>query len=607
MDLLRDAWRPNYLPYRDQQTGGLDEATQASLRAVAVPLVREFAENKTAALPKVSAEDLHAMMHFVAGVEIPARYLPLLEEELGLDAASPERAPGPTRDVLIIGAGMSGLLAGVELQKAGYKFRIVERNPGVGGTWFSNTYPGCRVDSQNHLYSYSIFPNHDWPHRFSTQPALKSYFENTVAAFGIADHIRLETSLLSATFNEQTSKWRAVLSSEARGDEIIEVDAIISAVGQLNQPKFPDFPGRASFGGPQYHSATWRHDVDLRGKRVAVIGTGASAFQLIPHVAREAEHLTILQRTAPWVSPTPDYHAEVGEGQQWLFKNLPLYANWYRFWLFWSMAEGVMPALKIDPAWDARDGSISASNQRIRNALIEQMRIQVGDRVDLLDKIIPKSPFGGKRTLRDNGQWIETLKRPNVDLVTEKIAKITKNSIITEDGIEHPVDVIIYGTGFHASRFLEQTKIYGRGGVEINDMWNGDPRAYLGMTVPGFPNFFCIFGPNTNLVAQGSIIFFSECAVNYIVRCLDMLRSTGAATMEVKRDVHDAFNEWVDAENRRMAWGMEGVTNWYKSESGRVSQNWPFPLLDYWKLTRQPKRSDFIFEAAPTQSVSKAV
>lgn len=606
MDLLREEWRPKYLPYRDQQTGGLDEAQQEALRKTAAPLVRQLVESGMSRLPNVSADSLHAMMHFVAGDAIPARYLPLLEEELGLDSKDAAHIPAPTRKVLVVGAGMSGLLAGIELKRAGYDFRIVERNAGVGGTWYSNTYPGCRVDSQNHLYSYSIFPNHDWPHRFSTQPALKAYFDSTLPSFGIGENIQLNTSLVSARFNEETSRWRAVLSSTTGGEETIDVDAVICAVGQLNQPKFPDFPGRTDFAGPQFHSSTWRHDVDLKGKRVAVIGTGASAFQLIPHVAREAAHLTIFQRTAPWVSPTPDYHSEVGEGQQWLFKNLPLYANWYRFWLFWSMAEGVMPALKIDPAWKADDGSISASNQRIRNALIAQMKAQLGDRVDLLDKIIPKSPFGGKRTLRDNGQWVETLKRSNVELVTDKIAQITKDAIVTADGTAHPADVIIYGTGFHASRFLEQTKVYGRDGVEINEMWDGDPKAYLGMTVPEFPNFFCVYGPNTNLVAQGSIIFFSECSVHYIIRCLDMLRETGAKTMEVKRDVHDAYNARVDAENARMAWGMEGVTNWYKSESGRVSQNWPFPLLDYWTLTREPQRSDFIFEGQTARKAAKA-
>jgi 4-hydroxyacetophenone monooxygenase len=592
-DLLREDWTPRYQPYSDQHSGGLDEATLNELRDKLRPLVHQFA-TKTSAPP---SRDLPTLMNFIAGTKIPERYLPLLEHELGLSAETTKQAPPlcSRRKVLIVGAGMSGLLAGVRLKQAGYDFQIIERSKEIGGTWSTNTYPGCRVDSPNHLYSYSLFPNHDWPHRYSRQHALKKYFENAVERFNLREHIALDTRLVSAEFDETRGRWVATTIKGADAPQKLEVDVVVSAVGQLNQPKIPSFAGQRDFLGPQFHSATWRHDVDLEGRKVAVIGTGASAFQLIPEVAKDAKSLTIFQRTAPWISPTPDYHSEVGEGQQWLLKNLPFYANWYRFWLFWTMTEGVMPALKIDPTWSATDGSISESNQNIRNVLIESMRAQLGDRTDLLEKIIPQSPFGGKRTLRDDGKWIATLKRPNVDLVTTKIVKITPSSIATADGTEYPADVIIYGTGFEASRFLQSAKIFGRGGLELNECWSGDPKAYLGMTVPAFPNFFCIFGPNTNLVAQGSIIFFSECSVDYIVQCLDMLENRNAATMEPKQDVHDTYNASVDAENSRMAWGMEGVTNWYKSDSGRVSQNWPFPLVDYWMCTRQPNPDDFVF------------
>jgi 4-hydroxyacetophenone monooxygenase len=374
---------------------------------------------------------------------------------------------------------------------------------------------------------------------------------------------------------------------------------VISAVGQLNTPHIPLIAGQDLFEGPQFHSGAWRHDVDLKGKAVAVVGTGASAFQLIPEVASRARRLTVYQRTAPWVSPTPDYHAAVGEGQKLLFRALPFYANWYRFWLFWMMTEGVMPALKVDPAWKADDGSVSAANQRIRNALVDHMRRQVGDRSDLLDKVIPKSPFGGKRTLRDDGRWIDCLKRDNVELVVEKIQEITPQAIVTEDGRARAADAIIYGTGFQANRFLQSAQVWGSDGVELNETWCGDPRAYLGITIPGFPNFFCVYGPSTNLVAQGSIVFMSECAVRYIIGALDLLRRRNAAALEPKEDVTRAYVSWVDGENARMAWGMAGVTNWYKSATGRVSQNWPFPLADYWKLTRAPNPEDLIFTPGP--------
>jgi 4-hydroxyacetophenone monooxygenase len=602
MDLLPETWRPRYMPYTDQRDGGLTGAQQAELAEI----VRELLPQLIGRRPSAAAADpphgvLRSLMDFVAGMEIPQRYVPLLEEELGLDrgataAKSASRAGATGLRVLVVGAGMSGLLAGIKLKQAGYDFEIIERSGDVSGTWHTNTYPGCRVDSQNHLYSYSFFPNHDWPHHFSTQDALKGYFRAAADAFGLWDHIRLETTLIDARYEAASGLWHARLLTASGEERAVSINAIISAVGQLNSPNIPEITGQDIFNGAQFHSATWRHDVDLADKSVAVVGTGASAFQLIPEVAAKAGRVTIFQRTAPWVSPTPDYHMEVGEGQKWLFKELPFYANWYRFWLFWMMTEGAMPALRIDPEWDAGDGSISALNQGIRNVLVERMRQQVGSRMDLLEKVIPKSPLGGKRTLRDNGLWIETLKRANVELVTTKIRETTADAVVTEDGAAYPADMIIYGTGFHASRFLQSTRIFGREGIELNEMWAGDPRAYLGITVPGFPNFFCIYGPNTNLVAQGSIVFMSECAVRYIVSALDLLQERGAVTLEPKPGVNNAYNARVDEENARMAWGMPGVTNWYKSASGRVSQNWPFPLVDYWKVTHKPDPADFIFD-----------
>lgn len=600
-DLLRDAWRPTYLPYTDPRTGGLPAEAQAEIAAVARELIPRFAGRPASDVPPPDPARLKRLMDFVAGVEIPERYLPLLREELGLErgaAPAPAHRPHKAFKVLVVGAGMSGLLAGVKLKAAGYDFEILERNPDIGGTWHANTYPGCRVDSQSHLYCYSFHPNPDWPHRFSTQEPLQAYFRRVADHYGLWDHIRLETSLESAAFDETANLWRVrIVRPDGRIEERA-VNVVISAVGQLNRPMIPKIKGAENFEGPQFHSATWRHDVDLAGKDVAVVGTGASAFQLIPRVAEVARKVTIFQRSAPWFAPTPDYHTETGAGQTWLFKALPYYADWYRFWLFWTMTEGAMPALKRDPAWEANDGSLSAANQRLRGMLVARIREQVGERTDLLEKVIPKTPFGGKRTLRDVGEWIPTLKRPNVELVTEPIAEITPDAVVTADGAARPAQAIVYGTGFHAARFLEPAKIVGRGGVELTELWGGDPKAYLGMTVPGFPNFFCIYGPNTNLVAQGSIVFFSECSVRYIVGALDLLQARGAAVLEPTREAHDAYNAAVDAENVQMAWGLPGVTNWYKSETGRVSQNWPFPLVDYWRLTRAPDPANFVFGGA---------
>jgi 4-hydroxyacetophenone monooxygenase len=606
---LKAEWRPRYIPYTDNRMGGLSLPAQDQLRAMARRALREhgIGQKGGAKLAPLSTAKLQTLMNFVAGAEVPERYLPLMLDELGLGENGELQTPFAVKTsaaaaaglrVVVVGAGMSGILAAIQLKQAGIGFTLIERNADVGGTWYENIYPGCRVDSQNHIYSYSFIANHDWPQHFSTQGVLLAYFKDCVDKFGLHDHLRLNTAVEKAVFDSTTQKWQ-VHTKDADGKRtIITADAVITAVGQLNKPKIPDYPGRDNFRGPQFHSARWRKDVSLRGKRVAIVGTGASSYQFAPAVAREAAHLTVYQRSAPWMAPTPDYHFDVGEGQKWLLHHLPGYASWYRFWLFWTITDGVYEAVKVDPAFNGNGQSISAANQTIRETLTAYLKAQIGERTDLIDKVVPKYPFGSKRTLRDCGEWIPMLKRDNAELVTEKITAITQDCIITADGREHPTDVIIYGTGFHASRFLEPLQIVGPKGAELTAQWAGDARAYLGMTVPDYPNFFCIYGPNTNLVVNGSIVFFSECSMRYILGCLELLAEKGAATMAPRKDVFDRYNARVDAGNARMAWGQAGVSNWYKNDSGRVTQNWPFPLVEYWEATRAPNPDDFIFQGS---------
>ena len=274
---------------------------------------------------------------------------------------------------------------------------------------------------------------------------------------------------------------------------------------------------------------------------------------------------------------------------------MPFYDKWYRFWLFWMTSEGLLPMVKVDPAWQSDDGSVSKSHEMIQNLTKDYIASQVGDDADLLQKAVPTYPMGGKRNLRDNGAWLSALKRDNVSVTTDPIAEITPTGIRTESGADHAADVIVYGTGFSASQFLFPMKIIGKGGVDLRQSWGDDPRAYLGMTVPGFPNFFCLYGPNTNIVVNGSIIFFSECEVRYVMRCIKLLVEEGKAAMDCRQDIHDSFNDEIDAANEQMAWGLPGFSSWYKNSKGRVTQNWPHPLLDYWARTLEPDPADFHF------------
>jgi len=298
-------------------------------------------------------------------------------------------------------------------------------------------------------------------------------------------------------------------------------------------------------------------------------------------------------RTPAWFLPTPDYHDAVSPQVHWLLRNVPGYPNWLRFWIFFRMVEGLLPAARVDPQWDGGEQSVSEVNDLARELLAGYLELELADRPDLLEQALPRYPPFAKRFIRDNGAWTRTIKRADVDLVTEGIVEITAHGVRTVDGVEHPADVIIYGTGFRASDFLMPMTVVGRDGVELHDRWKGDARAHLGVTLPGYPNLFLLYGPNTNIVVNGSITYFSECGVHYLLGCIHELLAGGTKALEPTDEAHEAFNQRVDAENLRMAWGVSSVNSWYKNATGRTAQNWPFSLLEYWQLTREPNLADF--------------
>jgi 4-hydroxyacetophenone monooxygenase len=601
LTLLRDDLRVEPMMMAMPQ-GGLTEDQQTTARDLALETLVRFRDEmggKPAPLPTDAV--LQRIMEYAVGGADMGAYLPLLEEELayrGEDRRAPgwqkdNVAPGVDFRVVIVGSGMSGLLAAHRLQQAGVPFVIFEKDNEVGGTWYENTYPGCRVDNPNHNYSYSFAQRHDWPFHFSTQDVLLDYFRSCADAFGLRPHIRLGTEVVSATWSDTDSLWTVAVRKPDGSEESLTANAVISAVGQLNRPSFPDIKGRDAFAGPSFHSAEWDHSVDLKGKRVAVIGTGASAAQFIPEIAPEVGELVVFQRTPPWMGPTPEYHDPVPPGLKWLYSHVPYYSEWNRFLIFWKMGDGVLENVRVDPNHDDAGQSVSPMNQMMKMLLTEYFKMEFADRPDLLEKVVPTYPPGAKRLLRDNGVWARTLKRDNVQLITEPIAEITAEGVHTEDGTLFEADVIVYGTGFHASKFLTPMKVSGRAGIDLHEQWDGDARAYLGITVPGFPNLFCLYGPNTNIVINGSIIYFSECEVRYVLGCIRLLLEDGHRALEVRKDVHDEFNERVDKENRSMAWGWSDVNSWYKNDRGRVAQNWPFTLLEYWQRTLTPNPDDF--------------
>ena len=606
--IIRGDIRPESGFLADAQ-GGISPEDQALVRKRAFGALKALRDrgettgtNGDGLPPAPNADLVHEMVEFATGQPLSPAYGTFLESELALDGedgygvSALTELPREARanfNVVVVGAGMSGLLAGIRLKEAGIPFTIVERHADVGGTWYQNTYPGCRVDSPNHTYSYSFHPT-DWPQFYSSQEVLRRYFDDCATHYGLRENILFNTDVEAAVYDEERGLWRIEVRPGNGGTETLVANAVISAVGQLNRPKWPDVPGQDRYRGIAFHSTEWEHEHDLSGRKVAVIGTGASAFQFAPEVAKTAAHVTVFQRTAPWMFNAPEYHETVPDGKHWLLNQVPYYEKWYRFSVFWRMAEGILAAVRKNPGWNGGEMAISAENDEMRQLLTESMAELCGSDTELLKKIIPDYPVAGKRILIDNGNWIRALRRDNVDLVTDPIAEITETGVRTGSGAHHECDVLIYGTGFTASKFLWPMKITGRGGRTLEDQWDGDARAYLGIMVPCFPNLFCMYGPNTNIVVNGSIVFFSECGMRYILGCLKLLLERGKRTMDCRSDVHDTYNARVDEGNRNMAWGVSKAPTWYRNEKGRIAQNWPFTLLEYWNRTREPNADDYL-------------
>ncbi|GGL70612.1 monooxygenase [Streptomyces fumigatiscleroticus] len=600
--LLRDDLRaPGWL-YQPQ--GGLSAVRQREVRRlVCEALARSRAAGRTPGPPAPAL--LRAITTWATGSDTGG-LLELLAEEIALPEDDP-RAPGWTVeqvrpggefDAAVIGAGFSGLLAAHRLAQAGVRVTVYEKNPDVGGTWLENTYPGCRTDVASHLYNYSFAPRADWPDHFARRDSVLAYLRDFAKDSGAADRIRFGTEVTEMRWEEDAHRWHLTLRGPDGTTTGAVHRAVISAVGQLNRPSLPAIEGLGSFTGPAFHSAAWDHSADLTGKRVAVIGTGASAYQIVPELAGTASKVIVFQRTPPWLRPTPHYHEPLPDSTAWLCEHLPYYAQWYRFWLFAPGLRGILDGWIVDRDHPPTERAVSALNERLRASLLASMEAQLTDAPRLREAVIPRYPVGAKRVLRDNGVWLATLKRDDVRLVTAAVERETPAGVVA-DGEEFAVDALVYATGFQASRFLAPMKVTGEGGRDLHAHWAGAPRAHLGMTVPGFPNLFCLYGPNTNLVGQGgSIVWFSECAVRYVLDAIRLLLARGADAVSVREEAYDAYNAWVDAAGADRAWVFSTAGGWYK-DGARSAVNWPFSAAEYWTRTRRADPADLRLVRTP--------
>ena len=462
--------------------------------------------------------------------------------------------------IVIIGAGFGGLAAAIELKKRGFDDLVVlEKADDVGGVWRENTYPGAACDVPSPFYSYSFEPNPRWPHRFSRQPAILDYIRDVADKYDVRRHIRFGAEVTAARFDEDDRRWRIAL---ADGETEI-ADVLVPAVGQLSLPSYPDIPGRDTFAGPAFHSAEWRHDVDLTGKRVAVIGTGASAVQFVPEIQPSVSSLTLFQRTPPYVIPRPD--REFGPLHHKVFEKMPVTelaerGTWY----------GVVESLSI--AWVYAKPLAAAIRQVSRLHMKRQTRGKTG----LFEKVWPDYPVGCKRILFSN-DYLPALAQENVDVVTDRITGITPTGVATADGTEHEADVIIWGTGFRATDFLAPMSIGGLAGKDLHKEWADGAHAYYGMTVPDFPNLLIMYGPNTNS-GGGSIIYFLEAQARYLARFVQRVAEVGRP-LQVRAEVEREYDERIQARLTNSVWSQ--CTSWYRTATGRVTTNWPLLGIEY--------------------------
>ncbi len=504
--------------------------------------------------------------------------------------------------VIIVGAGMSGICMAVKLEQSGIDYVVLEKDADLGGTWLENVYPGCGVDTPSHFYSFSFAPNAEWSRYFPKRDEVFAYFSKVADDHGVRERIRFRTEVTGADYDEGTATWR-VRGRGADGEEfVLDAPVLVTAVGQVNRPFVPPIDGLDTFAGPVMHTARWRPEVDVAGKRVAVIGTGASAMQLVPAIADEAERVLVFQRTKQWAIPHPNYHREIPDGVRYLMERVPLYARWYRLRTFWNFGDRLHEPLQIDPEWPYPDRSINAANDKHRVFLTEHIKRELGERTDLLERCLPDYPPYVKRPLLDNG-WFRAVARPDVDLITEPIAEVTTDGVVTASGATHQADVIALATGFKILQFLAPMEIRGTSGRTLREQWgDDDARAYLGIAVPGFPNFFVLNGPNTFAGHGGSAIIATELEARYVLLGLRRLIEADLASLEVREDVFWDYNKELDEALSRMIWSHGKTSTYFRNDAGRIVVNSPWKYIDYWARTRRFEPGEY--EEVPKETAS---
>ncbi len=493
----------------------------------------------------------------------------------------------PRRHVIIVGSGFGGLGMAIKLRERGFdSFTVLERGNDVGGTWRDNTYPGAACDIPSHLYSFSFEPNPRWSRMFGLQAEILDYLRHCADKYGVRTHIRFGTEVASATWHEDRGLWEVRTSK----DETLWARALVTATGGLSRPSFPSIPGLATFGGKAFHSARWEHDYDLTNKRVAVLGTGASAIQIVPEIAKTVKTLTVLQRTPPWIMPKADRAIEPAE--RLLYARFPRLQDAYRKLIFTTLdLRGVGFVL---------NKRVLTVGERLARS---HLRRQVPDPV-LREKLTPTYRMGCKRILLSN-DYYPTLMRPNVSVETTSIAGMSTRGVVLADGRTIDLDAIILSTGFNAADAVAPFDVRGRDGLHLNEAWKDGAEAYLGTAVAGFPNMFQIVGPNTGL-GHNSMVHMIESQIAYIAQALDTVFAKNLSRLEVRPERQKSYNDEIHPRLDRAVWGTGGCVSWYRAKNGKNTTLWPGFASEFRLRLRRFDSENYVMEKAQPAATAEA-
>ncbi len=555
----------------------------------------------------VPVDLLNRIMSVGMGEPVAEEFIPLLLEQTGL-GPQPDRSGRMARNripadyrILVIGAGLTGMAAAIKLEEAGYSYEIVEKNPEIGGTWWNARYPGVGVDTPSHFYSYSFELNPDWTAYTPSGSEMQEYLVGVANKYGLRDHTRFNTLVTKLRWIEADAQWEVTMRGADGAEETRRYNAVINAHGPISRWEWPKIEGLEDFRGVKMHTAAWDPKVDIKGKRVALIGTGASAAQCGPAIAGEVGQLTVFMRSGHWVLPNHIAGQPVPEAIKWAMRHIPYYLEWFRFSVYWTGSDGLYPNLVMDPEWKDKDLTISAANAQLREYCLHNLHTKLAGRPDLIEKLTPDAPVFSKRIVMDTN-WLPMFMRDNVALETAGIERITPTGIRTVEGVEHEFDVILFATGYNLARMTGSLEIIGRDNRNLGEEWGEeDPEAYFGLTVPGYPNYFHMTGPNSGPNHGAGINLLSEAQVHYVIECLDHLVETGQAALEPTKAACDSFNARVQGQMPNMIWSHPKAKTYYKNSKGRVIVSWPFRLVDYWNESRNLKLNDYQFYSQPAE------